>query len=57
MLADYFESLIGEYVPVPNQVGFFSVNWHWAICAIFFIVSFHCVMLILISVLRRIIQK
>lgn len=57
MLVEYLDSFFGPYVPVPDSVGFDSINWVWTIEVAFLILIFHCVMKIIISVLRRILQK
>lgn len=57
MLADYFESLLGDYRPVDGVTGLDAINYDWLILALLVIVSFHCVMLLLTAILRRVVGR
>lgn len=57
MLSDYFESLIGVYIPVSSNTAFGQIDYGWVLIALLFIVAFHCVMRLLAVILRRVLGK
>ena len=57
MIVQYFESLMGPYVPVEGAIGLDSINYDWLIIGLLLILTFHLVMMFVISLLRKVVKR